>query len=241
MYYIWEIGKTLEDYNQKLTISALGRENIVGHFTCLCGTHSYSGSMLPDADTPTCSKCGTKVDRYSELKLSIGALVGSPDMLANYTGYGYNVTEYKSIKVDSFKELTAPDPHHETQALTYVAMLNHLVRTKPESLDNLGLDAADLDLDSAVIIYSAKDYLGYALPIKVFETKWSTLNQHKKQQILDIINTYGNLESSDDAINLQGICYDESGTVVNQKCYETCPLASICKQHKEECNNSSYC
>lgn len=235
LQYIWGIGKTLEGINQELTIENLGPDRIVGKYTCLCGKHSYTGIMLPEDSTPTCRSCNTKINRYQELRLQLGLLNGSPDMIACYDNGKFTVTEYKSIKRDSFSCLTQPEQKHAFQALVYVEMLKILTSRNPDIFDHLGIPNSCLNYDSAVVVYTCKDYLGsYTSPVKVFEVsvdKFSTHDSLAYGKLLKAIYQYIDADKLEDLLPDGGLCGDFSDTSLADV-YNNCEFFEHCKVRK---------
>jgi hypothetical protein len=142
---LWSIGRAVEHHIRSSLIESFGPENVLGGWTCACGKTSRSG--LGDR-TAKCSACGQPLLHYRELALmphaQTSVFVGSPDMVVLVDGHLAPI-EIKSIKLDDFKRLTAPQPAHTYQVSMYLPLLRHTVTEHPVG-------------DTAHVIYGAKDY-----------------------------------------------------------------------------------
>jgi hypothetical protein len=173
---VWYLGRSLEEYNRNNLIECVGKESIIGKWTCLCKDdpkeliHNYNGDWIGD-DT-TCKKCGHKPIKYHELPLLLTDynVVCNPDL--SYFNESMKIVnwELKSIKEHSnggqlsgFKELEDATNDNKKQAI-----MQNLIMKK------LNFNAADYVL----INYTSKAHTGFKLlPFKEYKIK---INEHSE-------------------------------------------------------------
>ena len=167
---VWYMGRCLEEYNRNNLIESVGKESIIGKWTCLCKEHpkelihDYNGEWT--GDNEVCEKCGYEPIKYHELPLFLTDynVVCNPDL--SYFNKSMNIVnwELKSIKEHSnggqlsgFKELEDATTDNKKQAI-----MQNLIMKK------LNFNAADYVL----ITYTSKAHTGFKLlPFKEYKVK----------------------------------------------------------------------
>jgi hypothetical protein len=149
MRLVWAYGRAAERHvRETLLLNEKVKADAYGNWECRCKTTVVRGHYSPSA--PSCTRCGTKPDRYAELAMHDDdrLLVGNADMYLKQ-GTHYTALEIKSIKAKTtpnaagFDTISAPMPKHVEQASHYV----HLGRRN-------GLPMHD----KPVILYVLKDF-----------------------------------------------------------------------------------
>lgn len=125
MRIVWALGRAAEAHVRKQFALAHGRHRMIGNWRCDCGTTTMEGH---GSNSLKCRVCEQPVAHYGELLLqdNDNGIVGSPDLVFE-TEDGLTVVEVKSIKKDSFTELTAPLMDHVIQCYGYVRHLRKVV------------------------------------------------------------------------------------------------------------------
>lgn len=235
---VWYMGRSLEEYNRNNLIECVGKESIIGRWTCLCKEnqkeliHHYNGEWTGDDEA--CKKCGHEPIKYHELPLFLTDyhIVCNPDL--SYFNESMKIVnwELKSIKEHSsggqlsgFKELEDATIDNKKQAI-----MQNLIMKK------LNYNAADYVL----VNYTSKAHTGFKLlPFKEYKVN---INEHS-----DIV--YYNEELLKKGLIIKsmdknGIVPDEYKTkdnfpegVYDKTICSRCLMFSICNNLKARTNN----
>lgn len=167
----FQIGKSIEGYNQQIMIDVFGKQNIFGTWKCRCGSSELKG-FGADPFPRVCSLClGSVFDNYSEAQVEARGLIrGAIDCLFRKgLDSPVEVLELKTINGKDFKDLLSPKPLHIMQAFFYYKILQE---NKESFLRDFGVD---VDAKQFTIVYSNKDFLFSGNPWKSFVVKISDI------------------------------------------------------------------
>lgn len=130
MRIVWEMGRAVEKHIRNQLISFMQYNNILGNWSCKCGSKSHKGFFNKHL---VCNKCEGLCDVYGEYTVvdKVNGVSGNPDFLYyNSKDSVYVPVEIKSIKKgkdkndkDGFLGMVKPVSDHIIQLACYRRLL----------------------------------------------------------------------------------------------------------------------
>lgn len=206
------MGRAIENYvREKFKRNA--PEKLWGGWQCNCTKTQFEGTYAQAKTHNVCPHCHTKPANYIELVISNDEFMfsGSIDITL-LEGKALHLVEVKSIKHDSWKEMSRPVPEHLVQILVYWWLARE----------------AGYDLyDSISILYCTKGYVMFGSPYKEFVLQPSKL----LGRLDDFFHEAGMLKG---AIHDNGPIPMRTCQRPDQGEAKECPMNTVCFQHNEE-------
>ena len=209
---VWALGRAAEAHVRSQYISATKGKGVFGIWSCRCGATRHRGEY---DEAVICTVCKYSAMLYGEFTLTDATrnVMGNPDLVHRLPNGLLRVIEIKSIKKDSFEELSGPTEDHKVQAAMYRRLLMHEF---PERVDK-----------KVAVFYVCKDfsfrpYKEYLFDVDADDTVSSTVDRllskaaHASKALTDARSGLG----------LPGriaACPNTKSTIA-----KACPVCSLC-------------
>jgi len=231
-HLVWSMGRLCEDSIRSSILTSDKGSHVLGKYSCRCGASSYVGDY--DRSHDSCLLCNTKVDKYLELPIEVGAISGSPDIIMRLPTYSdsgnsvewkYTVVEIKSQNAKDFDANTPPTLDNKLQVMTYLYLLRYLRDLKKDE-DFYGIPFSEFNLDTAIVLQISKGYR-----FKSTETLRSTqvsdkdLTDHTRLNTAEVIIKLSSMDSILDYDSKLGVAHkvdNSSGDVTYSPDHPAC-------------------